>query len=67
MFIEVTAADISLYHVAAKHLRDATQWWRIAQMNGMDDPDLSGLETPVSLLLPAVSMTLTNGVSELSA
>ncbi|GCE79064.1 hypothetical protein [Komagataeibacter oboediens] len=60
--IKVTASDISLYHVAAARLGDATQWWRIARLNGMDDPDLSGFTTPVSLLLPGVDASQDSGV-----
>ncbi|GAB6968550.1 hypothetical protein JCM25156A_25880 [Komagataeibacter kakiaceti JCM 25156] len=60
--LKVTAADISLYHVAAARLNDATQWWRIAQLNGMTDPDLSGFTTPVTLVLPAVDASQDSGV-----
>jgi len=60
--VTVTAADVSLYHVAAKQLNDATQWWRIAQMNGLADPDLSWLTAPVALTLPPVDATQTAGV-----
>ncbi|MCE2574387.1 hypothetical protein [Komagataeibacter sp. FNDCR2] len=60
--LKVTAADISLYHVAAAQLGDATQWWRIAQLNGMTDPDLSGFATPVTLVLPTVDASQDSGV-----
>ncbi|MCE2563664.1 hypothetical protein [Komagataeibacter sp. FNDCF1] len=60
--IRVTAADISLYHVAARWLGDAAQWWRIAQLNGMVDPDLSGFAMPVGLVLPAADASLGSGV-----
>ncbi|RFD20083.1 hypothetical protein DY926_07960 [Komagataeibacter melaceti] len=60
--IRVTAADVSLYHVAAARLGDATQWWRIAQLNGMADPDLSGCATPVMLVLPTVDPSQDSGV-----
>ena len=60
--IKVTASDISLYHVAAKQLGDATQWWRIARLNGMTDPDLSGFATPVSLLMPTIDTSQDSGV-----
>ena len=39
--ITVTAADVSLYHVAARELGDATQWWRLAVVNGIADPMLA--------------------------
>jgi len=60
--VQVTAADVSLYHVAAAQLNDATQWWRIAQLNGMSDPDLSGFTTPVTLQIPSIDATQTSGV-----
>lgn len=65
--IKVTAADVSLYHVAAAQLGDATQWWRIAQLNGMTDPDLSGFGTPVQIVLPSVDASLSSGVPGVSA
>lgn len=65
--IKVTATDISLYHVAAAQLGDATQWWRIAQLNGMTDPDLSGFATPVQLVMPTVDASLSSGVPGVSA
>lgn len=67
MTIQVTAADVSLYHLAAIYLNDATQWWRIAQLNGLSDPDLSQLVTPVMLTIPSLTPALTNGVPELAA
>ncbi|WP_306310138.1 hypothetical protein [Acidomonas methanolica] len=67
MAVQVTAADVSLYHVAAVQLGDATQWWRIAQLNGMTDPDLTVLAAPVFLEMPPVSTVLTTGLPERSA
>lgn len=67
MAVQVTAADVSLYHVAAAQLGDATQWWRIAQLNGLGDPDLTFLQVPVFLEIPPVVVSLTDGVPELSA
>lgn len=67
MIIQVTAADISFFHVAARYLGDATQWWRIIQLNGISDPDLSRLVSPVSIMLPSESVTLTAGLPELVA
>ena len=60
--VTVTAADRTLYHVAAAQLSDATQWWRIAQLNGMSDPDLSGLTTPVELQIPIIDSSLNTGL-----
>ncbi|WP_010517246.1 MULTISPECIES: hypothetical protein [Komagataeibacter] len=65
--IKVTAADVSLYHVAAAQLGDATQWWRIAQLNGIADPDLSSFLTPVQIVLPTVDASLASGVPGVSS
>lgn len=65
--IQVTAADVSLYHVAASRLNDATQWWRIAQLNGMNDPDLTWLPSPVSLQIPNIDPTQNSGVPGLAS
>lgn len=65
--IQVTAADVSLYHVAAIRLNDATQWWRIAQLNGITDPDLTWLPSPVSLQLPNIDPTQNSGVPGLTS
>lgn len=65
--ITVGAHSVSLYHVAAEQLGDATQWWRIAQVNGLSDPDLTWLTAPVSLILPAMDDTQTSGVPGLAS
>lgn len=65
--IKVTAADRTLYHVAAAYLGDATQWWRIAQLNGLSDPDLSAFVSPVPLTLPAVDSSMASGVPGVTA
>ena len=59
--ITVSGADISLFHVAARELGDATQWIRIAQANGLTDPMLS---TVVTLTIPDVNPLLTGGLSQ---
>jgi len=60
--VTISATDVSLYHVAAVRLGDASQWWRIAQLNGMGDPDLAWLTGPVRIELPDVDATQTSGV-----
>ncbi|KFL87869.1 hypothetical protein AmDm5_1871 [Acetobacter malorum] len=62
--VKVSAADGTLYHVACRELGDATQWWRIAQLNGMSDPDLSGFSQPVTLALPSLDQTQTAGIPD---
>ena len=45
----ITAVGGNLFRIAADTIGDATQWNRIARLNGMTDPLFSGLRT---LLLP---------------
>ena len=40
----IIVAGGDLFHIAAKQLNDATQWIRIAQLNNISDPVLSGLD-----------------------
>ena len=47
----ILQAGGTLFHVAAAELGDATQWLRIARLNGLDDPMLEGV---VRLKLPPV-------------
>ena len=49
----------SLFQVALEYLGDATQWIRIAQLNGLADPMLHGL---VVLRLPEVDATAGGGI-----
>ena len=46
----ITVAGGNLFRIAAEELGDATQWIRIAQLNGLSDPMLSGV---ITLRLPA--------------
>jgi hypothetical protein len=41
----LTIAGGNLFAVAAAQLGDATQWIRIAQLNGLSDPMLQGVVT----------------------
>ena len=45
----VTVAGDNLFRIAASYLGDATQWIRIAELNKISDPMLTGLTT---LLIP---------------
>lgn len=56
----VTVAGGDLFHLAAEYLGDATQWNRIAQLNGLSDPVLSGL---VTLLMPDVDAAAGGGIA----
>lgn len=55
----ITVTGGNLFAVAALTLNDATQWWRIAAANGIDDPMLSGL---VTLIIPSVNAALAGGI-----
>lgn len=45
----IMAVGGNLFQIAAEQLGDATQWIRIAQLNNIKDPMLSGLNL---LLIP---------------
>ena len=49
----------SLFQIASEYLGDATQWIRIAQLNGLTDPMLQGL---VTLRLPTMDATAGGGI-----
>lgn len=55
----VTAADATLFHVAADAYGDATAAIRIAQASGVMDPWLDGVQT---LLVPETSGRDTGGL-----
>lgn len=55
----VTVGGGNLYSLALKYLGDATQWNRIAQLNGLTDPVLTGITT---LKIPAVNASAGGGV-----
>lgn len=56
----IQVAGGNLYRIAAVYLGDATQWVRIAQLNNLSDPMLSGTMT---LLIPAVDPSAGGGVA----
>ena len=49
----------SLFQIASEYLGDATQWIRVAQLNGLADPVLYGL---VVLRLPETDMAAGGGI-----
>jgi hypothetical protein len=57
----ITVAGGDLFHIAAEQLGDATQWIRIAQLNGLSDPMLTGVTT---LQLPAPNPAAGGGIAE---
>lgn len=56
----ITVVGGNLYQIAANELGDATQWIRIAQLNGVLDPMLSGV---VTLLIPDIDLNAGGGVA----
>ena len=57
----LTVAGGNLFQLAAQYLGDATQWIRIAQLNGLSDPLLTGLTT---LLVPDVDASAGGGIAD---
>jgi uncharacterized membrane protein len=56
----LTTAGGNLFQIAAAQLGDATQWIRIAQLNNLSDPMLTGV---VTLLIPAVDPNAGGGIA----
>jgi hypothetical protein len=50
----------NLFAIAAAQLNDATQWIRIAQLNALDDPQLSGLAV---IAIPPMQPSATGGIA----
>jgi hypothetical protein len=57
---KIMVAGGNLFRIAAEELGDATQWLRIAQLNGLNDPMLSGV---VSLLIPDQETNAGGGIA----
>jgi hypothetical protein len=57
---QITVAGGDLFHIAAAVLHDATQWIRIAQLNGLSDPVLRGVTV---LQLPAPDPAAGGGIA----
>lgn len=56
----ITVAGGNLFQIAADELGDATQWIRVAQLNNISDPFLTGI---VSLLIPDVNPSAGGGIA----
>jgi nucleoid-associated protein YgaU len=54
-----TRADVSLFHIAARLMNDATQWYRIADANSLSDPMIYGT---IVLTIPDPDPSTTGGV-----
>lgn len=57
----ITVAWGNLFQIASHYLNDATQWIRIAELNKLTDPMLSGLNT---LLIPDPNPNATGGIAQ---
>ena len=55
----IVVAGGNLYQIAAQQLGDATQWIRIAQLNDLSDPMLSGV---VTLIIPDPNSNAGGGI-----
>lgn len=55
----ILVAGTDLFTVAAQELGDATQWYRIAALNDLDDPMVFGLTT---LQIPDLDASATGGL-----
>jgi len=56
----LTTAGGNLFQIASTQLGDATQWIRIAQLNNLSDPMLTGV---VTLLIPAIDANAGGGIA----
>jgi len=57
----VTVTGGNLFQIAAEYLQDATQWIRIAELNAISDPWLSGL---IAINLPNLDRSAGGGVGQ---
>lgn len=55
-----TVVGGNLFRIAAEQLGDATQWIRIAQLNALSDPMLTGV---VTLLIPDQDASAGGGIA----
>jgi hypothetical protein len=58
--LTLTVAGGNLFQIAAQQLNDATQWIRIAQLNAISDPMLTGV---VTLLIPNIDASAGGGIA----
>lgn len=56
----VNVAGDNLFRIAAVELGDATQWIRIAELNQITDPILTGVTT---LLIPDLNLNAGGGIA----
>ena len=56
----LVVAGGDLFRIALQELGDATQWNRIAALNGLSDPVLRGV---ITLRIPALDKTAGGGIA----
>jgi len=56
----ITIPGGNLFQIAAQYLGDATQWNRIAELNGLSDPMIYGLTT---LIIPDQNSQAGGGIA----
>ncbi len=56
----IVIAGDNLFRIAAMQLGDATQWIRIAELNNLADPNLTGVTT---LLIPDIESSAGGGIA----
>ena len=56
----ITVTGSNLFRIAAEQLGDATQWIRIAELNNISDPMLSGVST---LVVPSIDHNGGGGIA----
>lgn len=59
--VSIVATGGTLFHLAARHLSSPLEWHRIAAVNRLSDPWLSGL---VTLRLPAADPSNASGLPD---
>ena len=57
----ITVSGGNLFQIAAQYLGDATQWNRIAALNGLRDPLIVGL---MNLRIPSVNPQAGGGIAK---
>jgi hypothetical protein len=56
----LTVTSCTLFSLACDYLGDATQWNRIASLNGINDPWISGI---VTISMPPVDLSAGGGIA----
>jgi hypothetical protein len=57
---KITVVGDNLFRIAAAQLADATQWIRVAELNNISDPMLTGVNI---LLIPQIDRNAGGGIA----